>query len=172
MGGNDGAPELVRMGGLSDEEVCTIRSPRSDDYDEMADLSGQLGYPSTEEQIRLRIERMKDDDHAVLVAELSSGQIAGWVGMYIFRSVEMDHCTFISGLIIDETFRSQGIGRGLLKAAEEWARHMGCRAICVSSNVIRSSAHAFYLSNGYRSVKTQTTFLKDLDGAGACAKRI
>jgi GNAT superfamily N-acetyltransferase len=160
----------VRVGGPSGRETCTIRSPRIDDYKKMADLAGQLGYPSAEEEIRLRIKRMKDDDHAVFVAELETGQILGWVGMYIFRSVETDHCTFISGLIVDETFRSRGIGKVLLKAAEEWARRRGCHTICVSSNVIRSCAHVFYLGNGFRNVKTQITFLKDLDGTEPCAE--
>jgi GNAT superfamily N-acetyltransferase len=171
MTGKNGAQEVVRMRRSSAIDSCAIRAPRSDDYDKMADLAAQLGYPSAKEQIRLRIEGMKDDDHAVLVAELPTGQIAGWVGMYIFRSVEIDYCTFISGLIVDETFRSQGVGKKLLNAAEEWARRRDCHVICVSSNVIRSRAHVFYLGSGYRNVKTQITFLKDLDGSGSCVKR-
>jgi GNAT superfamily N-acetyltransferase len=115
---------------------------------------------------------MKDDDHAVFVAELPTGRIAGWVGLYVFRSVEMEHSTFISGLIIDETLRSRGIGKDLPHAAEEWARSRGCHAICVSSNVIRSRAHLFYLGNGYRNVKTQATFRKNLDGMEPSAKRL
>jgi GNAT superfamily N-acetyltransferase len=137
----------------------------------MADLARQLGYASAGEQIRLRIERMKADDYAVFVAEVSTGQIAGWVGMYIFRSVEMDDCAFISGLIVDEALRSQEIGRVLLGVAEEWARRRDCRAICVSSNVIRNRAHGFYLKNGYRKEKTQIVFLKNLDEGELCAKR-
>lgn len=168
MAGRDGAHEaheLVGPAELSVTETCTIRPPRSCDYGKMANLAGQLGYPSGEDEIQLRIERMNDDDHAVFVAELASGQIAGWIGVFVFCSVEMDPCAFISGLIIDEAFRSRGIGKQLLSAAEEWARPRGCRSICVSSNVIRNRAHVFYLSNGYRNKKTQTMFVKNLDGS-------
>jgi ribosomal protein S18 acetylase RimI-like enzyme len=167
MTGVNGAQETARIAGRSARGTCTIRSPRSDDYDAITELAGQLGYPSAEEQIRLRIEGMNNDDHAVFVAELPTGQIAGWVGLYIFRSVEMEHSTFISGLIIDEKLRSRGIGKELLHAAEEWARSRDCHAICVSSNVIRRRAHLFYLGNGYRNVKTQATFRKNLDGMKA-----
>jgi GNAT superfamily N-acetyltransferase len=160
-----GPQDAIRVVRLKTRESCTIRPPRVDDYGKIADLAGQLGYPSTKEQIGRRMEGINDDDHAVFVAEVSRGRIAGWVGMYIFRSVEMDHCTFISGLVVDEAFRSQGVGKILLNAAEDWARIRGCNAICVSSNLTRSRAHGFYLGNGYRSVKTQITFLKSLEGA-------
>jgi GNAT superfamily N-acetyltransferase len=167
----NGDKESTRISGRSAGGTCTIRSPRSDDYDAITGLAGQLGYPSAEAQIRFRIEAMKGDDHAVFVAELATGQIAGWVGLYILRSVEMEHSTFISGLVVDETHRSRGIGKELLHAAEEWARSRGCQAIYVSSNVIRSRAHLFYLGNGYRNVKTQATFRKKLDGMDPGAER-
>jgi GNAT superfamily N-acetyltransferase len=143
--------------------ACIVRSPRADDYDQIADLADQLGYPSDGEQIRSRIERMKSHDHAVFVAEVLPGQIAGWVGLHIFHSVELDDCAFISGLIVDESLRSRGIGNALLASAEEWARCRGCETICVSSNVIRNRAHGFYLDNGFREVKTQIMFHKDLN---------
>ena len=61
------------------------------DYDRMADLAGQLGYPSTGRQVRIRLDEMANSNHyAVYVAELPGGRIAGWIGMYVFRSVEQD----------------------------------------------------------------------------------
>lgn len=146
----------------STSEAFAIRSPCCTDYEKMADLARQLGYPSTQEQIRIRLSKMGGNDHAIFVAELGNGQIVGWIGVYIFRSIEMDDCTFISGLIVDETARSGGVGKQLLKAAEDWAQHHGCRVVCVSSNVIRTKAHAFYSHNGFIAGKTQTFFFKNL----------
>jgi GNAT superfamily N-acetyltransferase len=147
---------------LSGTEALTIRAPCVDDYSRMADLAGQLGYPSLEQQLRSRVERMNDDDHGVFVAELTTGQIAGWIGLHIFRSVELNHCAFITGLIVDKGLRSRGIGRVLLEVAEAWAGLRRCEQICVSSNVTRTRAHSFYLENGYEGVKTQITFVKNL----------
>jgi GNAT superfamily N-acetyltransferase len=50
----------------------------------------------------------------------------------------------------------------LLARAERWAREKGCRAIGLRSNVIRDRAHAFYERHGYKHVKTQKSFRKDL----------
>ena len=57
-----------------------VRPMTEGDAPEVADLSGQLGYPSTVAQIRRRFERLSvDTDSAVFVAEGEGGRIAGWV---------------------------------------------------------------------------------------------
>jgi len=143
--------------------LCAVRAVQPGDYAKIADLAGQLGYPSTEERVRQRIHGMQDSNqYGVLVAEQLDGSIAGWVGVYIFRSVETDICAQISGLVVDQSTRSHGIGRALLDAAEGWARSKGCPAIAVLSNVVRDRAHGFYKDNGYTQVKTQHSFRKNL----------
>jgi len=129
----------------------------------MADLAVQLGYESTGEEVHERLTHMQDPNrYAVFVAELPGGQITGWIGAYLFRSVETDSCAEISGLVVDQDMRSHGIGKILLDAAEEWARRIGCDAISVRSNIKRDRAHRFYAKNGYEHVKTQKTFRKTL----------
>ncbi len=141
--------------------ACAIRPPRPADLDRMAVLAGQLGYPCTAEQVRARLERMQDPaGYAVFVAELPGGQLAGWIGAYLFRTVETDGHAEISGLVVDEGLRSRGVGKALLEAAEAWARSRGCDLMSVRSNVIRGRAHAFYERHGYACTKTQKTFHK------------
>jgi GNAT superfamily N-acetyltransferase len=100
--------------------------------------------------------------YAVFVAELPGGQIIGWIGAYLFRSVETASYAEINGLVVEQAIRSRGIGELLLTAAEEWARSIGCDAISVRSNVERDRAHRFYTNNGYEHVKTQKEFHKSL----------
>jgi GNAT superfamily N-acetyltransferase len=141
----------------------TTRKLQPGDEVRLAELAGQLGYPSTPEQIRVRLEKMQDpNEHAVYVAEMSDGYVAGWIGVSIFRAVEVDCCVEITGLIVDQEIRSRGIGKVLIDAAEQWARQRGCDAIRVRSNVIRDRAHLFYQRNGYECVKTQVSLHKDL----------
>jgi GNAT superfamily N-acetyltransferase len=145
------------------KETSTVRPPRPNDYDKMADLAGQLGYQSTKEKIGARMSEMQDSSqYAVYVAELPGGRIAGWIGVHVFRSVEADRCAEISGLVVDQQIRSRGIGKVLLRAAEDWARNHGCDAISVLSNVRRDRAHRFYTNNGYQHIKTQKSFRKSL----------
>jgi GNAT superfamily N-acetyltransferase len=111
----------------------------------------------------MRLDEMANSNqYAVYVAELPGGQIAGWIGVYMFRSVEQDSCAGISGLIVDRQIRSREIGRVLLGAAEEWARSQGCDAISVHSNVTRERAHRFYMRTGYEHIKTQKFLRKIL----------
>jgi GNAT superfamily N-acetyltransferase len=129
----------------------------------MADLAGQLGYPCTPEEVRQRLVDMLDrKQYAVYVAEISKEEIAGWIGVYLFRSVELEAFAEISGLVVSEEARSQGVGKTLLEAAEEWARRSGCTVISVRSNVKRKRAHGFYKKNGYEWTKRQETFCKKL----------
>jgi GNAT superfamily N-acetyltransferase len=129
----------------------------------MADLAVQLGYQCTEQQIQKRLEGMQDSrQYAVYVAELPGSDVVGWIAVYVFRAVELESFAEISGLIVDETLRSSGIGKALLEATEKWARRVGCAYISVHSNVIRDRAHHFYENNGFEIVKTQRMFQKDL----------
>jgi GNAT superfamily N-acetyltransferase len=145
------------------QSTCMVRPPEPGDYDKMADLAEQLGYPSTGKQVRMRLEEMANSkEYAVYVAELPGGHIAGWIGMYVFRSVEQDSCAGISGLIVDQRIRSREIGKVLLEAAEAWARCQGCAEISVHTNVTRERARRFYARNGYVHIKTQEYLRKTL----------
>jgi GNAT superfamily N-acetyltransferase len=133
-----------------------VRMARLDDCEAMADLAAQLGYSCTREEVRLRLEEMQNPNaYAVFIAENFGAEIAGWIGAYLFRSVETESCVEISGLVVDEKMRSRGIGKILLQAAEQWARSLGCNTISVHSNIRRTRAHWFYVKNGYHHVKVQ-----------------
>jgi GNAT superfamily N-acetyltransferase len=145
------------------ESSIMIRAPRQRDYAGMSELAGQLGYASAGEEIARRLAGMQDSaDHAVFVAETAEGEIAGWIGVFVYRCVEADARAEISGLVVAERMRSLRIGQRLLERAEEWAREKGCTASSVRSNVIRERAHTFYERNGYKHVKTQKSFRKIL----------
>jgi GNAT superfamily N-acetyltransferase len=141
--------------------ACGVRAPLPRDYGQIAGLATELGYPSTGAEVHARIKQMRDPENfLVSVAELPDGKVAGWLGACVFRTVEMDKCAEISGLVVGSEFRSHGIGRLLLEAAEEWASRIGCREIFVHSNVKRRRAHRFYLKTGFAWVKTQKVFRK------------
>lgn len=140
-----------------------IRPAEPRDHAGMAELAGQLGYKAAAEDIARRLESMRDSaERAVFVAELPGGELAGWIGMFVYRAIEIDARVEISGLVVDENRRSNGVGLRLLERAEQWAREKGCKAVGLRSNVIRDRAHAFYERNGYEHFKTQKAFRKSL----------
>jgi GNAT superfamily N-acetyltransferase len=140
-----------------------IRLARAADYARIAELAGQLGYPSTADEIARRLAGMSaSGEHAVFVAQSVDGAIAGFLGAFVYRAVEADARVEISGLVVDERYRSQAVGRFLLERAEAWAREKGYEATSLRSNVIRERAHAFYERQGYEHTKTQKSFRKKL----------
>ncbi len=138
-----------------------IRSATIQDGYAIAELSGQLGYPSTVEEIvkRLRLIGNKTD-HGVFVAELPGGDIAGWVHVLIEVHLESGTFAEIAGLVVEEHHRGIGIGRKLVEAAEHWASGKGCASVRVRTNVIRKETHKFYERVGYEVMKKQSVFQK------------
>jgi GNAT superfamily N-acetyltransferase len=74
--------------------------------------------------------------------------------------IDSEPFALITGLVVDETKRSRGIGAALVEAAVEWAAGHGYRTIRVRSNVIRERAHAFYERLGFSRVKNQVVFVR------------
>jgi len=144
-----------------------IRSARSVDCVELARLAGQLGYGSTASQIAERMAAMEPSaDYGVFVAELPTRGIVGWIGVSVLRTLETTAWAEVTGLIVDEAYRSQGIGCALMDRAEQWARLSGHKAIAVHSNVVRERAHRFYEGRGFACLKTQRFLYKDLQSDG------
>jgi GNAT superfamily N-acetyltransferase len=140
-----------------------IRLAEPPDHARIAELAEQLSYPSTPEEIARRLQGLQHAaENAVFVAELESGEIAGWIAVFVYRTVEADARAEVSGLVVDERYRSQRAGEHLLARAEDWARGNGCQTIGLRSNVIRDRAHKFYERHGYAHVKTQKAFRKQL----------
>jgi len=140
---------------------CAVRVAQPKDSTAMAALAVQLGYECTAADVRQRLAEMNNPtQYGVFVAVLPEMEIVGWICVYVFRAIEVDTLAEISGLVVDERFRSHGIGKVLIKAAEDWARQAGCADISVHSNVTRERAHRFYVSNGYEPIKTQEMFRK------------
>jgi N-acetylglutamate synthase-like GNAT family acetyltransferase len=79
--------------------------------------------------------------HAIFITQLSGGEIAGCVAVFIYRSRETDLRAEISGLVVYEPNRAQRIGHRCLERAQHWACEKRCETIGLCSNVVRSCAH-------------------------------
>jgi GNAT superfamily N-acetyltransferase len=140
-----------------------IREADPRDAESVARLCGQLGYPSSPEEVTRRLAGMATSpEHALFVAELPEGAIAGIAAVFVMRTIEADPRAELAALVVDEAHRPRLIGRALLDRAESWARAHGCASITLRSNVLRERAHAFYLRAGYAHIKTQKAFRKEL----------
>ena len=140
-----------------------LRPPKAGDEPELARLCGEMGYPSTAEQVAARLTALSDrDDHLVLVAATAQDRPAAWVHAHLSFRVVADAFAELGGLVVGETHRSQKVGERLLLAAEDWWRSQGATVFRVRSNALRERAHRFYLRAGYQQLKTSFVFEKTL----------
>ncbi|HET6929817.1 MAG TPA: GNAT family N-acetyltransferase [Candidatus Acidoferrum sp.] len=140
-----------------------VRRARLAEAERVAELAGQLGYPTPAKVMRLRLkEALKDKDGACFVAGTKEGGLLGWIHVSTTPLLEVERRAEVNGLVVDEKARSHGAGALLLGAAEKWARGKRCKGMSVRSNVLRERAHGFYLRNGYEHYKTQKAFRKGL----------
>src|SRR5580698_403302 len=151
------------MAKKSEKLGLVTRRARVSDALRLAELSGQLGYPTTAAEMTKRLRRLKPaSQNALFVAESPGAGVVGWAHVSVTHLVEVGTRAELNGLIVAEGQRSLGAGARLLEAAEDWARKHGCPSMSVRSNVIRERAHKFYERQGYEHYKTQKAFRKAL----------
>ena len=140
-----------------------VRRARASDVAQLAPLCGQLGYPSSEEEVRGRLAGIEAAPlHELWVAETSDGKLAGFLNAFVMRTIDTDARVEVAALVVDDAQRSLGVGALLIAQAEAWGREHGCKTIGLRSNVIRDRAHKFYVRLGYVHYKTQKAFRKTL----------
>ena len=124
--------------------------------DAIAALSAQLGYPAsvTETAERLAVIARSNYD-VVYVAVLEHHLVVGWMHVFYALRVEGPPFCEIGGMVVDEHWRSKGIGSVLVEHARLWSSTKGCAALRVRSNVVRKNAHQFYTREGFRQLKEQ-----------------
>jgi GNAT superfamily N-acetyltransferase len=146
-----------------DSDGMKVRTATAADSEHISTLCDQLGYPTSSEQVAERIKAIQRlDDHTLLVAQSSDRRLLGWVHIHLFPLVVSELEAEIGGIVVDEGHRGQGIGKLLMKHAEEWSRKKGCQGLRLRSNIIRENAHTFYERIGYGKTKTQWVFRKSL----------
>jgi GNAT superfamily N-acetyltransferase len=102
-------------------------------------------------------ERLADaigSEGAEVFVGADSGTIVGICTVYDdFDSVRFGRRAWVEDLAVHPDQRSQGVGKGLLDAAKDWARERGCSHLELDSAETRTDAHRFYEREGaaYRS---------------------
>jgi GNAT superfamily N-acetyltransferase len=148
----------------------------------MARLLGVLGYAIDPAALTVRWMRFTAAGEAALVA-VASGLVtaakgasapsdsAPLLGLATLHVTPVLHRAGsvgrVTSLVVDPAARGHGVGRMLMRAAEEWAVGRGCVLMEVTSNRRRTDAHAFYERLGYAA--TSFRFGKELAPSAAVA---
>jgi predicted N-acetyltransferase YhbS len=139
-----------------------IRPIEAEDAEAAAALCTQLGYPTEAPAVLTRMRQIAGDANRAVLVACADGALVGWIDLSVEYHLQSEPAALIGGLVVSEAVRNLGIGGQLCEAGEAWARERGVERMRVRSNAIRERAHAFYLRDGYRRVKTSAVFEKAL----------
>jgi len=140
--------------------MTTIRCARTYDATAIAALCGELGYPSTRQQVVARLAAIENVAAKVFVAENGNGDVVAWLYVGVCAQLTGDDEAEILGLVAAADTRGNGIGGMLVERAVAWARERGCTRLRVRSRAERERAHRFYEREGFERVKTQRVFAR------------
>ncbi|MGF1480776.1 MAG: GNAT family N-acetyltransferase [Cyanophyceae cyanobacterium] len=139
-----------------------IRQARLEDVERVTILCHQLGYSTSTQDVQTYIKTLAAHRCIVYVACHSDRPVVGLINVYVANELLLSKQAEIGALIVDEAYRSGGIGRLLVQHGQQWAKEQGCHVLQVRANVIRDSAHAFYKRIGCELYKSQRVFRKPL----------
>jgi GNAT superfamily N-acetyltransferase len=134
------------------ESTTRVREAVLTDANVLADLMGELGYPTTSDQMRSRLSAaLKDHSYRTFVAEVE-GIVVGMIGVRVGALYEYSgNYAHILAFVTSSKYRGKGIGKGLLETVENWARKQEVVRMIVNCRKERVEAHRFYEKNGYAS---------------------
>ena len=137
----------------------SIRLAQTHDAESISRLSQQFDYSVNTETCAEHITYMSNhpDVYQLLVIEKDM-EVVGYMQLTVVRHIQTKSYVEISALVIDEQFRSQGMGSKLIQTAKAWTQELGYQRLVVRTNENREQAIHFYSRGGFRELKKQTTF--------------
>jgi aminoglycoside 6'-N-acetyltransferase I len=149
-----------------------VRPALSSDLNELARMC-ELLWPdaSAEEHARERDAILSSGKFGTLPGEIlvsyeEHGALTGFIEVGL-RS-HADGCDFtrpvgyVEGWFVHEPFRSQGVGRELMRAAEDWARAHGCVEMASDALILNEGSQRAHQALGFEVVDRCVHFRKSL----------
>ena len=128
----------------------SVRRVEAADAAALADLMTQLGYPTRESEMEMRMESVLADKNYATFVAVSGGKVCGMIGTRISYSYEHNNPGgAILALIVSDKVRGRGVGHALIAAAESDFAEKNIRRVAVYTHFRRTDAHEFYEKNGY-----------------------
>lgn len=139
----------------------TIRDARLSDAPALAALMCELGYETTNTEMRQRLKSILTDARLrTFVAEINN-TVCGMIGTLTHASHEHNDLSGkIIALVVSKKQRRSGVGRTLIAAAEKDFAKRKVTRVSLTTRFIREKAHQFYEALGYS--RTGFRFAKNL----------
>lgn len=135
-----------------------LRHASEKDVPHIAELMNELGYQTDAEIIKDRLEKIRQRNGCVIVAEDENEKVIGCVHAFTDLRLAEGEIGEIVSLVVKKELRGKGIGTKLLLKATQWISETGCKKVRIRANTIREDAHQFYKEQGFVELKSQRIF--------------
>lgn len=146
------------------QDNILIRDFQITDVNSLTDLTGELGYATTVEQMTTRMERILQLENYRTFVAVFDNIIVVYIGLNKNYFWEQDGCFVrIQALVVHTDYRRLGVGQKLIDAAENFARETDAKLIVLNcgNREERGAAHKFYPEMGFE--PRSTGYVKRLD---------
>lgn len=128
-----------------------IRKLELNDLEEVFELLNELYKNKIEYSLFIEKykESLKDDKFYGIVAIENNKVVGVLISRLINRLVKKKNILFIDDLIVNEKYRSKGIGKLLIQVAINYATSKDCETVELTSYILNVNAHRFYENNGF-----------------------
>jgi GNAT superfamily N-acetyltransferase len=141
-----------------------LRHAGIDDASDLVRLVLELGYDADDGSMRRRLGRVLAlGDHVVFVATESPHGLVGCIHIAVSVTLLARPFAEIHALVVSGAHRRQGVGQALLQRAQRWATGRGLLDLVAQAQVHRKMAGEFYRALGFRPLKDQRVFIRELD---------
>ena len=141
-----------------------IRPAVLEDASGLAALLHVLGYPCSAEEACVRLMHLREEPDQQLWIAQEHGEIIAMIAIDIRYYLPLGTRTCrITALAVLDAFHGRGIGKRLLREAEQKARQAGASRVELTTAMYREAAHQFYKACGYENASLR--FVKRLGDA-------
>lgn len=138
-----------------------VRDANVNDYKALNSLNlNGLGYDYPIELTKQRLNLVLDNQKARIYVAEFDGAVAGYIHAVDYDCIYFDSLKNILAIVVDESYRGNGVGKSLLSAVEKWAKEDGASGVRLVSGENRKNAHKFYKACGYKDRKVQKNLIK------------
>lgn len=146
-----------------------IRTAGRDDAEGWLFLRQKLWPATAEDEHRAEIEsQLRDSEHhGALLAAREDGWLVGLIELSVRPFAEGCQgapVVYVEGWYVEPETRRRGVGRALLRAAEQWASERGCEEMasdCTLDNRLGLLAH---IGSGFQEVERVVLLRRPLGG--------
>jgi ribosomal protein S18 acetylase RimI-like enzyme len=114
------------------------------------------------ERVADRIRRILSDTRDRMICAADGPELFGYIHLSPYELLYCDPLINILALVVRSDCRGQGVGKALIRAAENFAREEGYAGIRLVSGFDRTQAHGFYEAQGFTLRKEQKNYIKHL----------